>query len=81
MKIQTVRKSVKMIVRMVVGTSVTYVVTSALHNNVNPESTSEKLETVVGAAALGMVAATLVDGYTDSLVDGIFTAFGAPESE
>lgn len=82
MKIQTARNATKSIVRMLVGLSVTYTVTTVIANNVDPESTTQKVEAYVGGAVIGMVVSNHVDGYTNRMVDGIFDALTGPsESE
>jgi len=63
--------TVKTIAKFAVGTSVSYTVGHALANNVETEKPHQKAQVVVGAYAVGQIAADQSEPWVDKQVDNV----------
>lgn len=64
-------KIAKIVVRWVVGVSVTTTMNQIVANNTVTETAAQKAEIFVGSAVLGAMVADAARKYTDNLVDSV----------
>jgi hypothetical protein len=55
--------------KLVVGTSVSFIAKQVIQNNVTPETTVQRAETIVGSLVLGAMIAQAAEKYTDAQID------------
>lgn len=65
----------KLVINYAVGTSTTYVVGSIITNNIDPETTQEKIEMTIGAVAIGSLVAAHTKAHVNNGVDKVVDAW------
>lgn len=68
-------KIAKFIIGYGVGSSTAYCATNVVINNLEPESTKEKIQTCVGAAMMSALVVREVKEYTNDLIDSVEEAW------
>lgn len=63
--------TVKAVTKFVVGRSVSYTVSSVIHNNVAPETKTQKVEIAIGSYVIGDMAAACAEPHVNAIIDDI----------
>lgn len=70
----------KRVSRFVIGTSVSFTASNVIANNVNPTTTFQKVQCVVGGVAIGMMAAKAAEEWSDETIEKIAASWNELKS-
>lgn len=71
----------KFVINHAVGLSAGYCTASVIQNNVEIETTNDKLKLGIGSAVIGMMVANQASDYVGNIMDQVTTAWEAAKQE